>query len=146
MTWWHGGATLCLLMRFNLYQMDYSYSGKWLILFLLSRMGSHLPSLSISWALYSCKRPTMIHVIIKKTARLFHVHLYKLHGLPKLILSNMDARFTCSFFNELHGLLVTNVGYIHFSLSSNWWTNRTDILHYWWHIAMWCKSSARWLE
>ena len=41
--------------------------------------------------------PTTTHVIVKGMARLFRDHVFKLHGLPKVILSDMDARFTSRF-------------------------------------------------
>lgn len=42
-------------------------------------------------------------VTIEETTRLFHDHVYKLHGLPKVILSNKDTRFSSRFWNVLHG-------------------------------------------
>ena len=49
--------------------------------------------------------PTTRHVITKGTTRLFHYHVYKLHGLLKTIISDMDARFTSWFWNALHDLM-----------------------------------------
>jgi len=53
--------------------------------------------------------PTTIHVTAEGTARLFRDHVYKLHGLPRVILSDRDARFTSRFWNALHGLLGTRL-------------------------------------
>ena len=41
--------------------------------------------------------PTTTHITAEGTARLFRDHVYKLHGLPRVILSDMDARFTSRF-------------------------------------------------
>ena len=41
--------------------------------------------------------PTMTHIIVKEMARSFCDHVYKFHGLPKVILSCMDTRFKCRF-------------------------------------------------
>lgn len=40
---------------------------------------------------------TTTHVVVEGTARLFHDHVKKMHGLPKVILSNTDARLTSRF-------------------------------------------------
>jgi len=49
--------------------------------------------------------PTTTHIIVEGTARLFRDHVYKLNGLPRVILSDRDARFTSRFWDALHGLL-----------------------------------------
>ena len=53
--------------------------------------------------------PTTTHVTAEGTARLFRDHVYKLHGLPRVILSDRDARFTSRFWDALHGLLGTRL-------------------------------------
>ena len=53
--------------------------------------------------------PTTTHVTAEGTARLFRDHVYKIHGLPKVILSDRDARFTSRFWDALHGLLGTRL-------------------------------------
>jgi hypothetical protein len=53
--------------------------------------------------------PTKIHVIAKGTARLFYDHVYKLHGLSKVTISDKEIRFTNIFWNVLHGHLGTRL-------------------------------------
>ena len=53
--------------------------------------------------------PTTTHITTKGTARLFRDHVYKIHSLPKVILSDRDARFTSRFWDALHGLLGTKL-------------------------------------
>lgn len=53
--------------------------------------------------------PTTTHVTVEETAWLFHDHVYKIHGLPKVILSDRDVRFTNRFWDALHGLLGTKL-------------------------------------
>ena len=53
--------------------------------------------------------PTITHVTAEGMARLFRDHVYKLHGLSRVILSDMDVRFTSRFCDALHGLLVTRL-------------------------------------
>ena len=51
----------------------------------------------------------MTNNIVEGTTRLFRDHVYKLHGLIKVILSNMDATFTNRFGNALHGFFGTRL-------------------------------------
>ena len=51
--------------------------------------------------------PTTTHIIVEGTTKLFHDHVYKLHGLPKVIVSDMNVEFTSRSWNALHGLLGT---------------------------------------
>ena len=53
--------------------------------------------------------PTMIHAITKEMARLFCDHLYELHVLSKVLLSDIDVGFTSMLWNALHGLLGTRL-------------------------------------
>ena len=54
-----------------------------------------------------CFMPTTTQVIAKGMARLFRDHVFKLHGLSKVILSNTDARFTSKFWNAFYDILGT---------------------------------------
>lgn len=40
--------------------------------------------------------PTTTHITIEGITQLFRDHIYKLHGLPKVVLSDMDIIFTDS--------------------------------------------------
>ena len=51
--------------------------------------------------------PTTTYITVEGTERLFCDHVYKLHGIPKVILNDMDVRFTSRFWNALQGLLGT---------------------------------------
>ena len=53
--------------------------------------------------------PTTTHVIAEGTIRLFCDHVYKIHGLPKVILNDKNVRFTSRFWDVLHGLLGTKL-------------------------------------
>jgi len=44
-------------------------------------------------------------VIVEGAARLFLHHVWKLHGLPKRIVSNCRPQFVASFTKELYRLL-----------------------------------------
>ena len=52
---------------------------------------------------------TITHVIADGTTRIFCDHVYKIHGLSKVILSDRDAIFTSRFWDALHGLLGTKL-------------------------------------
>lgn len=43
-----------------------------------------------------------------KVAKIFMEHMYKLHGLPKSIISNKDKTFTSHFWQELFKQLGTS--------------------------------------
>jgi hypothetical protein len=53
--------------------------------------------------------PTTTHDTTEGTARLFCDHVYKICGLPKVILSDRDVRFTSKLWDTLHGFLRTNM-------------------------------------
>jgi hypothetical protein len=53
--------------------------------------------------------PTMTNIFAERTERLSCDHVYKLHGIPKVILSDMEVRFTSRFWNALHGVLGTRL-------------------------------------
>ena len=57
----------------------------------------------------ACFMPTTMHVIVEGTARLFCDHVYKHHSPPKIILSDINARFTSRFWNALHSILGTRL-------------------------------------
>jgi hypothetical protein len=52
--------------------------------------------------------PTTTHKTTKGMTQLFY-HVYNLHDLPKVVISDMIAKFTCRFWNVLHGLLRTRL-------------------------------------
>ena len=62
--------------------------------------------------------PTTTHVTAEGTTRLFCDHVYKHHGLPKVILSDRDARFTSRFWNVAWSY-GDQVGHVHRISSSN---------------------------
>jgi len=54
----------------------------------------------------------MVHLVpihttymAKQVAELIFDNVYKLHGLPKAIISNRDVLFTCGFWTHLHKLI-----------------------------------------
>lgn len=53
--------------------------------------------------------PTTTHETAKGMTLLFHDRVYNLHDLPKVVLSDMIAKFTSRFRNVLHGLLGTRL-------------------------------------
>ena len=59
-----------------------------------------------------CRLTSMVHLISIKTmtlaselASLFVTHIVKLHGLPNMIVSDRDSKFTSKFWMETHKLL-----------------------------------------
>ena len=63
-----------------------------------------------------CLLTSMVHLIPSHTnyntsqlAELMFEHVYKLHGLPKNIISNHDILFTSTFWGQLHRLIGTNL-------------------------------------
>ena len=51
--------------------------------------------------------PTKTTVTAVQTAQLFYDHVWKLHGVPKDIVSDRDSRFTGHFWTELLRLIGT---------------------------------------
>jgi len=49
--------------------------------------------------------PMYTTVIVEGAARLFLHHIWKLHGLPKRVVSNRGPQFVASFTKELYRLL-----------------------------------------
>jgi len=49
--------------------------------------------------------PMHITVTVEGAARLFLHHIWKLHGLPKCVVSNCGPQFVASFTKELYRLL-----------------------------------------
>jgi len=49
--------------------------------------------------------PTHTTVIVEGAARLFLYHVWKLHGLPKHVVSDRGPQFIASFTKELYRLL-----------------------------------------
>lgn len=65
-------------------------------------------------------------VTTKKYARLFIDHVFKLHGLLKVIISDHDPRFLSKFWDELFNSLGKGFA-IRYSISSlNGWPNCGD--------------------
>ena len=63
-----------------------------------------------------CFLTSMVHLIPSHTnyntsqlAKLMFKHMYKLHGLPKNIISNCDVLFTSTFWGQLHRLIGTKL-------------------------------------
>ena len=63
-----------------------------------------------------CLLTSMVHLIPSWTnynasqlAELMFEHVYKLHGLPKNIISDRDVLFTSTFWRQLHHLIGTNL-------------------------------------
>ena len=53
--------------------------------------------------------PTNTQVAAKEVAWLFVKEIVRLHGMPESIMSNWDAKFTSSFWKELHRLMGTKL-------------------------------------
>jgi Integrase zinc binding domain len=53
--------------------------------------------------------PTNSTVSAQKVAQLFLKDVYRLHGLPRKMVSNRYVRFTGKFWQELHGLVQTKL-------------------------------------
>src|SRR3954470_16553315 len=53
--------------------------------------------------------PTMITATAPDTAQLFFDHIFRLHGLPKSIISDCDAKFTSKFWQSLFQTLGTKL-------------------------------------
>ena len=49
--------------------------------------------------------PTYTTVIVEEVARLFLHHVWKLHGLPKRVVSDRGPQFVASFTKKLYRLL-----------------------------------------
>jgi len=64
--------------------------------------------------------PTHIMVTAEGVARLFLHHVWKLHGLPKCVVSNRGPQFIASFTKELYRLLGIQLS------SSIAWYSQTD--------------------
>lgn len=63
-----------------------------------------------------CLLTSMVHLIPGRTnynapqlAELMFEHVYKLHGLPKNIISDCDVLFTSTFWGQLHHLIGTKL-------------------------------------
>ena len=63
-----------------------------------------------------CLLTSMVHLIPSRTnynasqlAELMFEHVYKLHGLPKNIISDRDVLFTSTFWSQLHRLIGTKL-------------------------------------
>jgi transposase InsO family protein len=63
-----------------------------------------------------CLLTSMVHLIPSRTnysasqlAELIFEHVYKLHGLPKNIISDRDVLFTSTFWRQLHRLIGTKL-------------------------------------
>ena len=63
-----------------------------------------------------CLLTSMVHLVPSRTtynasqlAELMFEHVYKLHGLPKNIISDRDVLFTSTFWRRLHGLIGTKL-------------------------------------
>ena len=63
-----------------------------------------------------CLLTSMVHLIPSRTnysasqlAELMFEHIYKLHGLPKNIISDRDVLFTSTFWKQLHRLIGTRL-------------------------------------
>ena len=63
-----------------------------------------------------CLLTSMVHLIPSRTnynasqlAELMFEHIYKLHGLPKNIISDRDVLFTSTFWGQLHRLIGTKL-------------------------------------
>jgi len=64
--------------------------------------------------------PTHIIVTVEGAARLFLHHVWKLHGLPKRVVSDCRPQFVASFTKELYRLLGVRLS------SSTAWHPQTD--------------------
>jgi hypothetical protein len=53
--------------------------------------------------------PTKTTASAAQTAYLFFDHIYRLHGMPKKIVSDRDSKITSNFWKTLYGLLGTNL-------------------------------------
>ena len=53
--------------------------------------------------------PTRSTATAAETARLFFVHIFRLHGLPSEIVSDRDSKFTSEFWRQLFQLLQTSL-------------------------------------
>lgn len=49
--------------------------------------------------------PSRINYTAKQVAELVFEHVYKLHGMPKIIVSDRDVLFTSQFWKHLHSLV-----------------------------------------
>ena len=63
-----------------------------------------------------CLLTSMVHLVLSHTnynasqlAKLMFEHVYKLHGLPKNIISDRDVLFTSTFWKQLHRLIGTKL-------------------------------------
>ena len=63
-----------------------------------------------------CLLTSMVHLVPSRTnynasqlAELMFEHIYKLHGLPKHIVSDRDVLFTSTFWKQLHRLIGTKL-------------------------------------
>ena len=54
-------------------------------------------------------RPTCSTAMAVDTARLFVDSMVRAHGLPRVIMSNSDARFTSHFSKEVHKVMGTTL-------------------------------------
>ena len=64
--------------------------------------------------------PTHMMVTAEETARLFLHYVWKLHSLPKCVVSNRGSQFIASFTKELYRLLGIRI------FSSTAWHPQTD--------------------
>jgi transposase InsO family protein len=55
--------------------------------------------------------PTTTRSSAVETAQLFFQHIVRLHGIPRLLISDRDVRFTSRFWRELFRLLGTSINF-----------------------------------
>jgi hypothetical protein len=53
--------------------------------------------------------PTTTHVTAQQVARLYYDNVYRLHGLPKAIISDRDSKFTGDFWSTMQKLFGTDL-------------------------------------
>lgn len=79
-----------------------------------------------------CLLTSMVHLIPSRTnynasqlAELMFEHIYKLHGLPKNIISDRDILFTSTFWGQLHRLIGTKLR-LSSAITHNWMAQRSE--------------------
>ena len=48
-------------------------------------------------------------ILASEVASLFFKDIFRLHGLPRIIISERDSKFTNSFWKTLYGMVATNL-------------------------------------
>jgi hypothetical protein len=75
-------------------------------------------------------------------AEIFMKEIFRLHGIPKMVISDRDVKFTSNFWKELFAGLGTNLNFNTSYHPQTGWENRTNESNYRRHVTNVCKDKT----